>query len=177
MKTPLFLLLCVCEISQAREVSIKNHREIYESMKAQMSVTPKPGDELATAYESVQETLPTLGTVDEYNASMLWSLVRLASDFCRARITLDAKAEPAQRWLHKMVSFSKAPSFVPAKDVIQDYAQVFWQRTGTEKEAKEIEAFSEGLVMELPQTAAGTLSLLNALCTVMGTSTASVIIN
>lgn len=161
----------------ASEVSIKNFREIYESLKVSTNLEPDAAAQSYQTYLKVFEILPTSGKVGEYGPSMQFAWVRLASEFCRERILKDAATSPASRWLHKKIDFSKSAGLQSDLSFLfGEYADVFWQRAQTPDEESSLTQFWKNTVTELGNTPESTIQALTAVCAVMGTTSDSILI-
>ena len=178
MKKVILGLIACSMLAKANEVSIKDFRELYESLKTSMNLDPAPSDALKTLYDSVYEILPPSGDVKEYNASMQWALTKLTAEFCRQRIKKDALLPSDARWLHKKVDFShppKAQTEMPF--TLNEYADVFWQRAVKPDEEKILDDFAKGVANALPDNSTSLVPYLASLCAIIGTSTDAVVIH
>ena len=157
---------------RASEVSIKDFRELYESLKASMNLDPGPSDAIKKQYDSIFEILPPSGNVNEYNASMQWALTKLTSEFCRERIKKDAVLPSNARWIHRQVDFSASPQAQTGLSMtLNEYTDVFWQRALKTDEETISNDFASRVATELPDTASALVPYLTSLCTIIGTST------
>src|SRR5262249_42534089 len=94
--------------SPLADTTLKNFREIYESMALVTGINPGENLELRQLFEKVQQQLPAQGRPDELTAPMIRAAANLGAGFCDRMIQKDsAEADPSLRRAHKKVDFLK----------------------------------------------------------------------
>ena len=156
----------------AGEVALKNFRELYESLQVVTGIQAFSFPKISKTYEAVYETLPALGQVKEFSPSMHWALLRLVSEFCAERIKQDSILTPPNRWFHKQIQFDKAPDKQNEALIttINEYSEVFWQRSLKIKEKEVLQNYLIETIKELNSSSESLPSLLISTCTLFGFS-------
>jgi hypothetical protein len=174
MTKTLILLVSLFSIRSFAEdpIVIKNFREIFESLSVASGVTADTAT--MSAYNSFKPVLPKFGNPEEYSAAMQIAVIRLAGYFCRSLITQDAaKTDPVLRRAHKSVNFSAGPvglSEIVRKDVLSNYAKLYWQRDLSTTELKSMQNMADALIARAPTTTTGTRNVCLAMCTAVASS-------
>lgn len=135
MKLYSLILLVIVNASFGQNLALKNFGEIYTSLQVATGV--EPDAVILKQFNEIKEFLPQKGMIEEYTGSMQLGLLRLVGDFCSKRVSMDASLPETERWLHHEVDFAKAPGTYPdalRKKLIQEYAEVFWQRPASSNE-------------------------------------------
>lgn len=166
IKTIGFTILLVSSIAYPSSIALKNFREIYESMKIVTGVVPSQS--LYDLYQSVKDSLPKAGGVEEYNTLMQLDVSLLGGTFCREMITKDAaQTNPTLRWAHKDVDFAQPASGLTSvirHSVIGEYAALFWQREATAEELNVLDTAMATLASQLGAGTDSTIDMLVANC-------------
>lgn len=155
-------------------VALKNFREIFESLQVALRITPLPDGMVSKTFQAIRESLPSAHDVGQYNGSMQWALVKLTSEACRSRIETDSNLPSDKRWLHKKINFKTSPQAQDLSSAVMDYAAVFWQRPTKNNEETAISTFLESIIKESPDEVKSLVSILTALCSMMGSATEAI---
>lgn len=153
-------LLGCCEL-QAKNLALKNFKEIYRTYQVILNVMPT--SQIASRYQSVAEVLPKTGQLHEYTPSMQFGLFELAGEFCRNRVVKDSESPKEKRWLHKEIDFAMIPSQLTQKlqkALVEEYANTLLQRELTPLEEK---ALLENII-ESSKVSASMVDFLTYFC-------------
>jgi hypothetical protein len=153
-------------------ISIKNFRQIYDSLKVVTAVTPDA--EIQQAYREARTRLPRYGRIDEVSSPMLLAVTSLSGSFCKKMIAVDAaRTDPAQRRAHRQVNFAQGPAGLSAAikgSVAAEYAKLFWQRDPTSAEITMLTTAMDESAATVGTTAADTQKVLKVACTAVAAS-------
>lgn len=169
----IFLLLFCSVLALGQNLALKNYREIYFNLLTMTNI--QPDEKLEAQYKGLREMLPKFGNIDEFNGAMQLALLQITSEFCERRVNLDSQVEPSKRWLHTEVNFSKNAKDFTEKEkefLVQEYAQIFWQRAATESEARLATSAFDGFAAQ----GFSTVQALVFYCTLLATSIPAVTI-
>jgi hypothetical protein len=159
-------------------ISVKNFREIYDSLAASTGVDPN--DATISAYYAQSYTrLPLTGAVAEVSSPGLLTLTALSGLFCKQMITNDAALSPAQRRAHKAVDFTKGPAGLTAQvqqSVVEAYFGLFLSRSPSQDELAILTGEFTEAEQNLGTAATDTQSTLQAVCTSVASSLESLMI-
>lgn len=169
--TLLIIALLYVQPAKGTEISIKNFREIFESLAVATGVTPTATH--LNAFAQLRDVLPKFGEVEEVTPSMTLAVFKLSGHFCRSLISADAIKIPEQRLAHKDINFTKVPKDIPQasrESVIHAYAGLFWQATPSAAEVTRMLTLMDELTATVPVSTTGTQSMLQMSCSAMASA-------
>lgn len=170
-------LLFLAQVTFAAPLAIRNFEEIWQTYQLAMHTVPSP--ELKTLYSNVKETLPKKGTVDEYTTAMQVGIVKLSGGFCDALVKSDKAKSSKDRWVHKKVDFGSTPKAIDVVTrllVLEEYADILWQRSPTAEELNHLKVWMEETAAELPDSSEALVPFFSSACVLVASSVSSLIL-
>jgi hypothetical protein len=149
-------------------VGVKNFRQLEGSLRAVLGVSP-----VTDEVRGILKRLPIDGKADKVSSSSLLATVQLVGAYCEQFIGVEVRQKSNARRVHGKVDFfSPASKFsAPARQsVVQNYAQVFWQRMPTEAEQSELLALMADIESQSEQPKKKLWEMLMGVCTAAGSS-------
>jgi hypothetical protein len=176
------ILLGVFFLSQfahSQQVRLKTNREYFASMEASTNVDGR-NQLIRSYYIDRNSTLPQTGKLNELSTLGLATALGLSSLFCDKMINVDSmEMNTANRWVHSSIDFELSPdqAFSPSikKEILNTYAELFWQRKLTAEELTIFELMMDDFTANLPKAPASTKLTLVSTCAVFSTSIESLI--
>lgn len=162
----------------ADSISVKNFRQIFDSLRVITGVVPDA--EVNQAYQDAKNRLPRYGRIDEVSSPMLLAVTAVSGSFCKKMIAIDASiANRTNRRAHRMVDFTLGPSGMTSdirRSVIQEYSRLFWQRDPVDSEIQTVLTTMADAATAIPTTTpADTQKVLKVACTAVASSLESYI--
>lgn len=154
--------------SSAPTVGVKNFRQLDGSLRAVLGVNPSSEELRGTL-----KRLPVDGKADKVSSSSLLATVQLVGAYCEKFIAAEVRTKSGARRVHGKVDFfSPASKFSQAarQSVVENYAQVFWQRMPTESEKSELLALFTDIESQSEQPKRKLWEMLMGVCTAVGSS-------
>lgn len=155
-------------------LSLKTHREYYESLLVLLHVSPD--ETMERTYLLVRPLLSQSGRTSDYSSGMQIGLLRLAGLVCKDRIEKDAGEKiPQKRWMNKGFDFALQPAQVPLstwKGIVEEYAFVLWQRKSTPEETDLLLDWLQAATRKTFLEAEQNIPKLESLCAFMAISPA-----
>jgi hypothetical protein len=172
MKAMIPVLPILISLPSWADPNLKNFRQLNSSLSNVTGVsTADP--EVLTTFSSVRTRLPQTGAIEEMSSPMLMGMFSLAGIYCRKMINDDSTKPVPIRRVHKDVDFSPGTRRLTQDmrmSVIDDYANLFWQRSLTPEETRLMYEAMDTSTVNQALTLQDRISVLLTTCTIFGSS-------
>lgn len=155
---------------------LKDYREILHSFATVTGVSAATTD-IQSYYSTAFGRLPRDGLLNELTAPAATTLSALAALFCKKMIESDSSftgSDLPRRRAHRKVDFTSGPEALTQEiraSVINEYAELFWQRSLATDEMGQLDELIQLAAEGAPSTPLGTEATLLTACTAAAGST------
>ena len=153
-------------------ILLKNFRELYASYETVMGVDGRDA-ELQELLKLNIDRLPKYGVVEEMNSPVVLAATEISGAFCKKAITREKAVSHCERILFADADFTRGPkqfSSVIKVAMIENLANLFWQRNSTEAETQVLSEIITKASVGSDETPADTERVLQVLCSSFATS-------
>ncbi len=152
--------------SELFERRLKTFREFPGSLEAVTGSSSRQV-EIFEYFKGNQNRLPQTGQKSEFTLSFILAELSYSSFFCQAMILRDQKLPPEERWAHRKIDWKVNPmnwSESLRKSILDEYAQLFWQRSLTVDESFALETTWSSLILQVSNRKESSADALIGLC-------------
>ena len=153
---------------------IKNFRDLPFSYEAVTGVSSKY-PEIAQSYNNMYTKFPKYGQLSELSTVFIVSNMAYSSTFCVRMIENDSKLPSDKRWAHYNIDFGgtlSGMSETVKASVIEEYADLFWQRMPDENERAILAQGFQDLASTFPNENKSVKPVLLGVCQMFSNSIA-----